>query len=274
MRRTSVRQSMPTTATATLGTAPTAERRPANKSLVQAKLSRSIVLPNHQLTSRPTLWGIDSPPRRQILACGAWWGLVTGLGEGAIYLFHGSAVWPDFMRAGLWVNLLLFLFLALLGAIAVRTTKLERQLIVRLNLGFAFLFFYDIMSNLESATRFRELPFLSTLLAAALVAWFCFRNYQAVVAFQLRTLPFLAAFAVGCGLLLPVWRGWRERQQAAQLASAAPGTKNVLLIVVDTLGASHLSAYGYPRPTSPNLQSIAEQGVLFENAISTSSWTL
>ena len=45
------------------------------------------------------------------------------------------------------------------------------------------------------------------------------------------------------------------------------------MIVVDTLRADHLSSYGYPRPTSPNLDRIARGGVLFENAFATSSWT-
>jgi arylsulfatase A-like enzyme len=48
----------------------------------------------------------------------------------------------------------------------------------------------------------------------------------------------------------------------------------VLVIVVDTLRADHLSAYGYARPTSPNFDRIAREGVLFDNAISPSSWTL
>ena len=41
---------------------------------------------------------------------------------------------------------------------------------------------------------------------------------------------------------------------------------NVLVISVDTLRADHLSAYGYPRDTSPALAKFAARGVLFENA--------
>ena len=43
---------------------------------------------------------------------------------------------------------------------------------------------------------------------------------------------------------------------------------NVVLISIDTLRADHLSSYGYPRPTSPSLDRLASQGVLFENAFS------
>jgi arylsulfatase A-like enzyme len=50
--------------------------------------------------------------------------------------------------------------------------------------------------------------------------------------------------------------------------------RGVVLIVVDTLRADHLGCYGYERPTSPELDAIAAQGVLFENAFATSPWTL
>lgn len=51
------------------------------------------------------------------------------------------------------------------------------------------------------------------------------------------------------------------------------GRPNILLLVIDTLRADHLSAYGYPRPTSPNLDTLAKRGILFENHFSTSSWS-
>ncbi|HYC00532.1 MAG TPA: sulfatase [Candidatus Limnocylindrales bacterium] len=48
---------------------------------------------------------------------------------------------------------------------------------------------------------------------------------------------------------------------------------NVVVISVDTLRADHVGAYGYGRPTTPNIDALAARGVLFENAISQSSWT-
>ncbi len=49
---------------------------------------------------------------------------------------------------------------------------------------------------------------------------------------------------------------------------------DLLLVVVDTLRADHLSAYGYPRPTTPFLQQVGQQGTVFEDATAQSSWTL
>ena len=49
---------------------------------------------------------------------------------------------------------------------------------------------------------------------------------------------------------------------------------NVVLISLDTLRADRLSCYGNPHRTSPAADRLAEEGVLFERALSTSSWTL
>lgn len=48
---------------------------------------------------------------------------------------------------------------------------------------------------------------------------------------------------------------------------------NIVVISVDSLRADHLGTYGYQRPTSPNLDRIALQATVFENAIAPSSMT-
>jgi arylsulfatase A-like enzyme len=49
---------------------------------------------------------------------------------------------------------------------------------------------------------------------------------------------------------------------------------NVLIIGVDTLRPDHLGCYGYGRDTSPAIDGLAREGVLFENVVSQSPWTL
>ena len=49
---------------------------------------------------------------------------------------------------------------------------------------------------------------------------------------------------------------------------------NVLLISIDSLRADHLASYGYERQTSPRLDRLAAEGVLFETVVAESSWTL
>lgn len=63
-------------------------------------------------------------------------------------------------------------------------------------------------------------------------------------------------------------------EPAGQSRDAKPGGPNVVLISIDSLRADHLSSYGYPRQTSPNIDRLAAEGVLFSQAISTTSWTL
>lgn len=48
--------------------------------------------------------------------------------------------------------------------------------------------------------------------------------------------------------------------------SAPPGPPNIVLISVDTLRPDHLSVYGYERNTSPNIDALAAEGLLFESA--------
>jgi len=54
----------------------------------------------------------------------------------------------------------------------------------------------------------------------------------------------------------------------------APKRPNVLLISIDSLRHDHLGCYGYGRATSPNLDRLAAEGTLFEQHVSSSSWTL
>lgn len=53
---------------------------------------------------------------------------------------------------------------------------------------------------------------------------------------------------------------------------AAP--RNLLLVTVDTLRADHLGGYGYRRATSPELDRLFAESVVFDDAHSSSSWTL
>jgi arylsulfatase A-like enzyme len=50
--------------------------------------------------------------------------------------------------------------------------------------------------------------------------------------------------------------------------------RGVVVISIDTLRRDHVGAYGYARPTTPRLDALARDGLLAEDAVSTSSWTL
>jgi arylsulfatase A-like enzyme len=60
---------------------------------------------------------------------------------------------------------------------------------------------------------------------------------------------------------------------SATPAAADPTRPNVVLMVLDTLRADHLSGHGYPRPTTPTLDGLAAAGLSFPLAYAQASWT-
>ena len=74
------------------------------------------------------------------------------------------------------------------------------------------------------------------------------------------------------GLILASGAGADEAE--APTPTVSPRPLNVLLISIDDLRADRLGVYGSGRPTSPAFDRLARDSVLFENAYSTSSWTL
>lgn len=50
--------------------------------------------------------------------------------------------------------------------------------------------------------------------------------------------------------------------------------QGAIFVLLDTVRADHLSSSGYARKTSPNLEALAERGVVFEQVISYAPWTL
>jgi len=56
--------------------------------------------------------------------------------------------------------------------------------------------------------------------------------------------------------------------------SETDGPGNVLFVVMDTVRKSHLSVYGYDRPTTPNLEDFADDARVFEQAVAPAPWTL
>ncbi len=62
---------------------------------------------------------------------------------------------------------------------------------------------------------------------------------------------------------------------AAVLFTLWPGPPlNVVIVSIDTLRPDHLGCHGYHRDTSPAMDRLAREGTRFENAVSTTSWTL
>ncbi|HVO80644.1 MAG TPA: sulfatase [Terriglobales bacterium] len=220
------------------------------------------------------------PSLGTLLLMAVWFGIVTGLVEGAgLLLFQriNWASWGPMLHVAepiLWISVVvdLILFSGLVIAIAAVARLLPRIASIRLA---AFLLssaaVYDWLT-LTARLYHGSCLLLAIGVGAVFTRWMKPREAE-VLGFWRRTTPWLAAAAVLVLVAVQGGRWWREQRALAGLPPAAPASPNVLVIVVDTLRADHLSSYGYARPTSPNIDRIAGQGVLFENAFSACSWS-
>jgi arylsulfatase A-like enzyme len=71
---------------------------------------------------------------------------------------------------------------------------------------------------------------------------------------------------------LAFWGAPAVRQRSAKDGGGGP-PQTVVLVQGDTLRKDHLDMYGYARATAPTLRRLAEQGALFDNALTQTSWT-
>lgn len=220
--------------------------------------------------ARPSPQKAASFPLRDFLLISLWWGLLTGLGEG--YLAP-SYVWRDLMRAGVEFEPLLFVAVALIVIARQSCRTLSSEDVTLATFMFSGLAVFACLSRSQYASV-KIIPAVDAITAALLFTLLSLRRGITLVRWQKRTLPVLLLLALGCIVGFPIQRRLQERRAISQLPSISAAAPNVLVIVVDTLRADHLSTYGYARPTSPHLTQLAAQGTLFENAIAPSSWTL
>ena len=220
----------------------------------------------------------------EILVAAIWFGLVAGLVEGVFLrvMQNNEALRGQITYLGtgwqvLWVapifDMLLFLLvgagLALVAPFLPR--KFAKQAVYFV---FCFLVFFDWLLIYLSG---RLNPAATAILAAGVgyqVSFLIFGREKLFVPFVRKSLRVLAGVTVALLVFIQggIWA--REQLTVRQLPPAQAGTPNVLVIVIDTLRADHLSLQGYERETDPNLKRIASEGVMFENAYASSSWTL
>jgi arylsulfatase A-like enzyme len=79
----------------------------------------------------------------------------------------------------------------------------------------------------------------------------------------------IALMAASQGLAVP-----GATAEAAPSTVGGDGRPNVVLIVMDTVRADHLSLYGYQRDTTPQLRALAQEAVVYNNSISAADLTL
>ena len=81
---------------------------------------------------------------------------------------------------------------------------------------------------------------------------------------------FLKLMGAAASMFLPVSCSKRSRQSLKNKTDIA----HIILISMDTTRADHLSCYGHPFIQTPNIDALAQEGILFEQHISAASSTL
>jgi len=222
-----------------------------------------------------------SAPLGSLFSIALWFGIIAGFGEGLGLLLFQRINWRQWARVMhvskeiLWispvVDLGFFLLIALVVALASRISGRVPAIRVLVFL-LVFLTAYDWL--MLTGHFYRRAALLFALgVAVAFGRWFSKHESASVRAWR-RSAPWLAAALVVAIIGIQGGKWIAEKRAISNLPVAASGSPNILVIVVDTLRADHLSSYGYSRATSPNIDLLARNGVLFENAIAPSSWSL
>jgi arylsulfatase A-like enzyme/uncharacterized membrane protein YbhN (UPF0104 family) len=225
-------------------------------------------------------------------------GMIVGIAEGIVVVASG--------RTGLWVigygAIAYSLFSALVGGAlgaafaaaersmkraAIAEPKLYARLASLLVAGMAFgLGAFRVRRDVfDEQLRWVSLQGIGVALAcaaaaavlylvlAAAVRWIVARKPGAVM---LRALGSPAVVGATLAIVAPTTSLLSQNGSAdtPRTRPAPPaGAGNVIVIVVDTLRADHLPAWGYAGTRTPNLDAFAAESVRFEHAYANSSWT-
>jgi arylsulfatase A-like enzyme len=212
-----------------------------------------------------------------ILVLSAWCGLVAGLLEVGITILRKKYVDVDHFygmsRDFVWlvpsVNLLVFVVLGVIlswvARMGARGQKVATQALATLALIPPF---WAVFPRIYGVAGLLLMMGVAAKLVPAV-------ERRAAGFSRVIRLTFPLAFSLLMALAALCWvtarvKEWREA--SSQLP--APSSPNILLIVLDTVGASHLSLLGYNRPTSPTIEELASRGISFNRAQATASWTL
>ncbi|HXB37233.1 MAG TPA: sulfatase-like hydrolase/transferase [Acidimicrobiales bacterium] len=158
-----------------------------------------------------------------------------------------APAWPDL---GLWLPP--YVLPALLGLLVARLSRRLSRLLLSAPFGLLF-------ANLGYAFGAKTRITLALVCAAgAVVGLFVIRpgNRRGMTA--VTALSLIVAGGAACH---------------GRATAARGGPPSVLFVVFDTTAVGHLSAYGYARPTTPNLAALAGQSLVYNRAVAGASWT-
>jgi arylsulfatase A-like enzyme len=218
---------------------------------------------------------------RLLLLIAIWFGIFAGLIEGCGLILFQRLNWQNWGQMLhvsapiIWispvVDLALFALVTCLVFVIGKIFLRVRAFPILIFL-LSFLTAYDWLT-LTGRLYHRSCLLLALGVAAAFTRW-VMRNEAACIRFWKRAFLWITAAFLVTFVAIHWGTRWNESREVAELPAATPGSPNVVIIVLDTLRADHVSSYGYARQTSPNIDRLATEGVLFENAVSPTPWSL
>lgn len=221
-------------------------------------------------------WLAINDQQPNLLLVAAWFGLATGFIEVSV-LFFGKVFLHKFLLFGphiVWMAPLTdLIFFVMAGCIL-----LILQRLLKIGPLPVIIFVFAFLSFLGLTLMFAWLQHYAALLLSAGLAVQAARLVRAQPrgfrSLVRRTTAAMLVVIILAAAGLFGWQWFSERRATANLKPTSPNSPNVLFIVLDTVRAQSLSAYGYSRPTTPQLERLAKNGVRFEQAIAPAPWTL
>jgi arylsulfatase A-like enzyme len=213
--------------------------------------------------------------RGTVVQLAVWFATMTGLGQAGIWLIARDVIHRavDFDPQVIWMatvsNLVVFCTLALLLAVASRRRGVHPVLAI------------SLFAATAAITLFLMVPRLHVW-ALVLLAIGLGVQAARVVSTRLAglkrmvriTVPALLGLVVGLSAAVNAWIFVREARAAATLQPVRGSPPNVLFLIWDTVRADHLGLQGYERNTTPFLEALSREAVVFDRAFANAPWTL
>jgi arylsulfatase A-like enzyme len=205
-----------------------------------------------------------------------WFGLLAGVGEVVLlaarkYVLHRLIL---VSREAVWMAPLADTFLFVLAGVLL--VGLRAVLPYRLRpppvLVFAALAVFTLLLMYQPLYR----PAAALLaLGVGTVAYRLARRWaDAFDTWIRRTFPIMVVAILLVTVAVHLQAAGERGRQPAGTTAARAGAPDILFIVLDTVRSWNLSVYGYSRPTTPEIERWMGDGLRFEHALATASWTL
>lgn len=178
---------------------------------------------------------------------------------------RGSNVFPFFLAVTMFIHFCFWVVLYANSNVLRFPRELKSYLADLLIILSGFLLSYVIYTftpPIESLVKSRGFQLVMLFLCALLIIFSFARN------------PFALNLYLSDKNSMPKRNYDSQGNYLGKSKDISPEKWNILLFSIDTLRADGLGCYGNPRQVSPNIDSLAREGILFQHALAQSSWTL